>query len=108
VSEEILTRGFIRITCIDPEHWIGEYAAVVPNGVTLNFNHRNFVLFPSWVGSVGEAVFLLGTERNSDRVIGASYVSGFEIISVSLSLVIGYKCVKKVKKKRERLIPLSL
>lgn len=31
--------------------------------------------FPFWIGTVSEAVFLIGTERNADVVRGASYVS---------------------------------
>ena len=37
--------------------------------------------FPSWTGSVAEAVFLIGAERNSDFIIGASYVSSCVITS---------------------------
>lgn len=33
-----------------------------------------FPLYPWWIGSVAEAVFLLGEERNSPKIIGASYV----------------------------------
>nr|OQO24687.1 hypothetical protein B0A51_08866 [Rachicladosporium sp. CCFEE 5018] len=33
--------------------------------------------FPFWYGSVAEAVFLLGAERNSDKIIGAAYAPGF-------------------------------
>ena len=29
--------------------------------------------FPFWIGSVAEAIFLIGTERNSDAILGASY-----------------------------------
>ncbi|KAK0906750.1 hypothetical protein LTR91_015190 [Friedmanniomyces endolithicus] len=34
--------------------------------------------FPFWYGSVSEAVFLLGAERNSDKMIGAAYAPGFQ------------------------------
>lgn len=30
--------------------------------------------FPFWIGSVAEAVFTIGSERNADKIIGASYV----------------------------------
>jgi alpha-N-arabinofuranosidase len=33
-----------------------------------------FPLYPWWIGSVAEAVFLIGEERNSPKIIGASYV----------------------------------
>lgn len=31
--------------------------------------------YPWWGGAVGEAVSLVGYERNQDRIIGAAYVS---------------------------------
>ena len=34
-------------------------------------------MFPFWYGSVAEAIYLLSAERNSDKVIGASYAPGF-------------------------------
>ncbi|KAK3114929.1 hypothetical protein LTR53_006257 [Teratosphaeriaceae sp. CCFEE 6253] len=37
---------------------------------------RAFV--PFWYGSVAEAIFLLGAERNSDKMIGAAYAPGFQ------------------------------
>ncbi|KXL46055.1 glycoside hydrolase family 51 protein [Acidomyces richmondensis BFW] len=33
--------------------------------------------FPFWYGSVAEAIYLLGAERNSNHIIGASYAPGF-------------------------------
>lgn len=45
---------------------VGEYAVrTTSNGTRPNYPH--------WQGTVGEAVFLIGTERNTDRVIGTSY-----------------------------------
>lgn len=35
----------------------------------------SFPVHPWWIGSVAEAVFLLGAERNSEKIIGAAYVS---------------------------------
>ena len=32
--------------------------------------------YPWWGGSVGEAIFLLGLERNGDKVIGTTYAPG--------------------------------
>lgn len=32
----------------------------------------------AWIGSVGEAIFTLGAERNTDKIIGASYAPGFQ------------------------------
>lgn len=44
------------------------------NGVGINWTDTNFSLYPWWIGSVAEAVFLLGAERNADKIIGATYV----------------------------------
>lgn len=33
--------------------------------------------FPVWIGTVSEAVFLLGAERNADKMFGAAYVCPF-------------------------------
>lgn len=52
---------------------VGETAAVHPNGGT--YWSGPLQPFPWWGGSVGEAIFLIGIERNSDRVLGATYVS---------------------------------
>lgn len=56
----------------DPAHkvLIGEYAVVMPNH---DGPDPPFVLHPFWEGGVGEAVFWLGTERNTDKVIGNAY-----------------------------------
>lgn len=54
---------------------IGEIAATeYNNGVGIDWSDRNFSLYPWWSGSVSEAVFLLGAERNADKVIGTTYV----------------------------------
>ena len=34
-------------------------------------------MFPFWYGSVAEAIYLLSSERNSDKIIGAGYAPGF-------------------------------
>lgn len=54
---------------------IGEYANIQPNipaGGGANFSVPRSP-WPFWIGSVAEAVFLLGAERNADKIIGASY-----------------------------------
>lgn len=59
---------------------IGEYAVVQPNvaeGGGVNWNQSRSP-FPFWIGSVSEAVFLIGIERNADKVIGASYAPTFQ------------------------------
>ncbi|KAI1209797.1 glycoside hydrolase family 51 protein [Annulohypoxylon truncatum] len=52
-------------------HLIGEMAAVHPNGGTGWDGPQQ--PFPWWIGAIGEAVSLIGYERNADRIIGASY-----------------------------------
>jgi alpha-N-arabinofuranosidase len=54
----------------------GEIAATEPNnGGGIDWSNTHFSLYPWWIGSVAEAVFLLGAERNADKVIGTTYVS---------------------------------
>jgi hypothetical protein len=43
--------------------------------VGINWSDTHFTLYPFWLGSVAEAVFLLGAERNADKIIGTTYVS---------------------------------
>ncbi|THY21184.1 putative vacuolar segregation protein [Aureobasidium pullulans] len=56
---------------------IGEYAVIEPNNASMASvdwtSGATRLAFPSWSGSVAEAVFLIGAERNSDSIIGASY-----------------------------------
>ncbi|KAH8650136.1 alpha-L-arabinofuranosidase [Xylariales sp. PMI_506] len=52
-------------------HLIGEAAAVHPNGGT--GWDGNLLVYPWWGGSVGEAISLIGYERNTDRILGALY-----------------------------------
>lgn len=53
---------------------IGEMACVYPNNPNNTTpSYENYTEYPFWICSVSEAVFLLGAERNSDRVIGATY-----------------------------------
>ncbi|KAB5542523.1 glycoside hydrolase superfamily [Coniochaeta sp. 2T2.1] len=53
---------------------IGEYASVHPNG-GIGWD-GDLMPFPWWGGAVGEAIFLLGAERNGDRIIGTTYAPG--------------------------------
>lgn len=53
---------------------IGEVAATHPNG-GIGWDGE-LMAYPWWGGSVAEAIFLLGTERNADKVIGATYAPG--------------------------------
>ncbi len=46
---------------------IGEYAVIRDNNLTGRLR------YPSWIGTVSEAIFLIGAERNTDHIIGASY-----------------------------------
>jgi alpha-N-arabinofuranosidase len=43
--------------------------------VGIDWSNTHFSLYPWWLGSVAEAVFLLGAERNADKIIGTTYVS---------------------------------
>jgi len=59
---------------------VGEYATVQPNEqgqLGVNWTEARSP-FPFWIGSVAEAVFLLGIERNADKIIGASYAPLFQ------------------------------
>jgi alpha-N-arabinofuranosidase len=51
-------------------HIIGEAAAVHPNGGS--GWDGGLMEYPFWIGTVGEAISLLGYERNTDRIIGAA------------------------------------
>jgi alpha-N-arabinofuranosidase len=54
----------------------GEYAAVqpkIPAGGGVNWSDPKW-MFPEWIGTVSEAVFLIGAERNADKIFGAAYV----------------------------------
>ena len=54
----------------------GEYAVVWYNQADGNTTvpwGSPFRMHPWWSGSVAEAVFALGTERNADKMLGASY-----------------------------------
>ncbi|KAJ6134708.1 hypothetical protein N7523_001030 [Penicillium sp. IBT 18751x] len=57
---------------------LGEIAATeYNNGVGIDWSDTHFSLYPWWIGSVAEAVFLLGAERNADKVIGTTYAPYF-------------------------------
>ncbi|KAF2103488.1 putative vacuolar segregation protein [Rhizodiscina lignyota] len=59
---------------------IGEYAAVQPNiaaGGGVNWDDPRWK-FPYWIGTIGEAVFLIGAERNADKILGAAYAPLFQ------------------------------
>ncbi|KAF1918718.1 glycoside hydrolase superfamily [Ampelomyces quisqualis] len=55
----------------DIGHIIGEMAATHPNGGTKW--QGQLMPYPWWIGAVGEAVSLIGYERNSDRIPGTFY-----------------------------------
>lgn len=58
---------------------LGEIAVTEPNnGVGIDWSNTHFSMYPWWIGSVAEAVFLLGAERNADKIIGTTYVSLFQ------------------------------
>lgn len=55
----------------DIGHIVGEVAATHPNGGTRW--DGGLYKFPWWIGAVGEAVSMIGYERNSDRIPGTFY-----------------------------------
>ncbi|EPS25343.1 putative alpha-L-arabinofuranosidase [Penicillium oxalicum 114-2] len=69
--------GFVkqsgRFDHIQHQTLIGEFACTFSNNPDGLPSRDKYVTYPFWIGSVAEAVFLLGAERNSDRVIGAAY-----------------------------------
>ncbi|KAJ5547358.1 hypothetical protein N7494_004943 [Penicillium frequentans] len=57
---------------------LGEIAATeYNNGVGIDWSDYHFSLYPWWIGSVAEAVFFLGAERNADKIIGTTYAPYF-------------------------------
>ncbi|KAF7625141.1 putative vacuolar segregation protein [Aspergillus flavus] len=59
-----------------PDHPIllGEIAAIQLNGREIVWgNSSHFSQYPWWIGSVAEGVFLIGAERNADKVLGTTY-----------------------------------
>ncbi|KAF2186633.1 glycoside hydrolase family 51 protein [Zopfia rhizophila CBS 207.26] len=50
---------------------VGEFASVHPNG-GIDWA-GGLHPFPWWIGGVGEAIFMISTERNGDRIIGSTY-----------------------------------
>lgn len=66
---------------------LGEIAATSPlNGQDIDWSDTHFSLYPWWIGSVAEAVFLIGAERNADKIIGTTYVSCINLHSPWLEL----------------------
>ncbi|KAI1173599.1 alpha-N-arabinofuranosidase A [Nemania sp. FL0916] len=61
---------FGKFDNVTTPHLIGEMAATFPNGGT-GWDSGVLRPFPWWGGAVGEAVALIGYERNADRIIGA-------------------------------------
>ncbi|KAF2020350.1 glycoside hydrolase family 51 protein [Aaosphaeria arxii CBS 175.79] len=57
----------------DIGHIIGEVAATHVNGATPPRWDGPLYKYPWWIGAVGEAVSLIGYERNSDRIPGTFY-----------------------------------
>ncbi|KAI9037472.1 alpha-L-arabinofuranosidase A [Aspergillus affinis] len=75
VPDNFVTR-FNFFDQFDPKHklLLGEIAATeFNNGKGIDWSDTNFSLYPWWIGTVAEAVFLLGAERNADKIIGTTY-----------------------------------
>ena len=62
---------------------IGEYAVIQGNFDTVVGVNWSSTMIPSpiWIGSVSEAIFSFGAERNSYGIIGASYAPGFQNVN---------------------------
>ncbi|KAI1372237.1 Arabinosidase A [Hypoxylon crocopeplum] len=67
--------NFARFDHAKHQTLIGEMACVYPNtpNGSAPSSFEMYSQYPFWIGSVAEAVFLLGAEHNSDRIIGATY-----------------------------------
>ncbi|KAF2730246.1 GH51 arabinofuranosidase [Polyplosphaeria fusca] len=50
---------------------VGEFSSVHPNG-GIDWN-GTLHPYPWWIGGVGEAIFMISTERNGDRILGSTY-----------------------------------
>ncbi|KAI0377580.1 glycoside hydrolase family 51 protein [Hypomontagnella monticulosa] len=70
-TPDTLVAEYNKFDNVKTPHIIGEMAAIHPNGGT-GWNGPQQP-FPWWGGAVGEAVSLIGYERNQDRIIGAAY-----------------------------------
>lgn len=57
----------------DVGHIVGEVAATHVNGAAKPRWDGQLYKYPWWIGAVGEAVSLIGYERNSDRIPGTFY-----------------------------------
>jgi alpha-N-arabinofuranosidase len=74
IPDNFVTRfGFFDNMSEDHPILLGEIAAVQYNGAEIDWSNRHFSLYPWWIGSVAEAVFLLGAERNANKIIGTTY-----------------------------------
>jgi alpha-N-arabinofuranosidase len=77
IPDNFVTK-FDMFDSYSPDHPIllGEIAATEFNngGKGIDWSDTNFSLYPWWIASVSEAVFLLGAERNADKIIGTTYV----------------------------------
>ncbi len=59
---------------------VGEYAVIQPNSVgneSADFNLPQSI-FPFWMGTVSEAIWLIGIERNAGKMLGAAYAPTFQ------------------------------
>ena len=68
---DALVREFVKFDNDPIGHIVGEVAATHPNGGTSW--DGGLMPFPWWIGTVGEAVSLIGYERNADRIPGTFY-----------------------------------
>ncbi|KAL7620599.1 hypothetical protein AAE478_009594 [Parahypoxylon ruwenzoriense] len=81
-TPDTLVSEFGKFDHIETLHIIGEMAAIHPNGGKGWDGPQ--MPFPWWGGAVGEAVSLIGYERNQDRIIGAAYLMAAHIMTETL------------------------
>lgn len=77
---------------------LGEFSAIQGNSADLGADvdwDGDFWVWPYWIGAVSEAIYLIGAERNADKIIGATFapilqnINGFNASTMwSVSTVI--------------------
>jgi alpha-L-arabinofuranosidase len=88
--------NFFDSYILDHKMLIGEYAVIRGNpGSSLGAANTNGgrALHPFWIGSVAEAVYLLGIEKNSNHVIGSAYAPLFQNMN-SYTWTVSYYILK--------------
>lgn len=80
---DALVLGFNTFDHFDPDHptLVGEYAALEYNNgdptAGVDYGEQRLI-YPWWVGTIAEAVYEIGIERNADKVLGSSYAPALQ------------------------------